>query len=72
MATLISYPCQNVRARQQAGELAGTVPSTLRGIVAQEGLQGLYKGLLPTLFHVTPNVCIVFLAYEFFAGAQTV
>ena len=64
---MITYPCQNIRARQQAGELANA-PKNLQTILKHEGFRGLYRGLLPTLVHVTPNVCIVFLAYEFFVG----
>jgi len=70
IATLITYPCQNLRARQQAGNSVASfnVPTTLKGVLKQEGLRGLYSGLFPTLIHVTPNICIVFLVYEFFVG----
>lgn len=72
IATLITYPCQNLRARKQAGELAiaANSPTTLTGVLGKEGYRGLYRGLVPTLIHVTPNVCIVFLAYEFFVGRK--
>jgi len=70
IATMITYPCQNLRARKQAGELATNVnsPTTIKGVIRKEGLFGLYRGLAPTLVHVTPNVCLVFLVYEFFVG----
>jgi solute carrier family 25 folate transporter 32 len=29
-----------------------------------EGVRGLYKGMTPYLFHVLPNICMVFLIYE--------
>ena len=61
MATLVTYPCQNLRARAQAGELAGKNATNFLGVLQNEGLRGLYRGLIPTLVHVTPNVCIVFL-----------
>ena len=72
VATLITYPCQNLRARKQAGELAmvANTPTTLGGVLRKEGLGGLYRGLAPTLLHVTPNVCIVFLVYEFIVGRK--
>lgn len=72
IATLITYPCQNLRARKQAGDLAIAAhsPTTLTNILQKEGFCGLYRGLVPTLIHVTPNVCIVFLAYEFFVGRK--
>ena len=70
MATLVTYPCQNLRARAQAGELAGKNATNFLGVLQNEGLRGLYRGLIPTLVHVTPNVCIVFLVYEFFVGKK--
>lgn len=72
IATLITYPCQNLRARKQAGDLAiaANSPTTLTNILQKEGFCGLYRGLVPTLIHVTPNVCIVFLAYEFLVGGK--
>ena len=30
-----------------------------------EGLRGLYKGLTPYMVHVMPNICLVFLIYEY-------
>lgn len=70
IATLITYPCQNLRARKQAGELATAVksPTTFMDVLRKEGLVGFYRGLAPTLIHVTPNVCVVFLVYELFMG----
>ena len=34
-------------------------------IVRYEGAGGLYKGLTPYLIHVMPNICLVFLTYEY-------
>jgi solute carrier family 25 folate transporter 32 len=71
VAAVATYPCQNLRSRQQAGELAGkNAPTTLKGIIVNEGVLGLYRGLLPTLVHVTPNVCVVFLVYEFLVNNE--
>ena len=50
-----------------AGELAPLNASTrLVQVLMEEGPSGLYRGLLPTLIHVTPNICVIFLVYEFF------
>ena len=45
--------------------MVANTPTTLPGVLSKEGFGGLYRGLAPTLLHVTPNVCIVFLVYEF-------
>lgn len=68
LATLVTYPCQNLRVRQQAGELAFNAPIKFGHVLKNEGFFGLYRGLVPTLIHVTPNICVVFLVYEFFVG----
>ena len=69
MAALVTYPCQNLRARQQAG-VQDSNQITVRSILQREGVRGLYRGLAPYLLHVVPNVCLVFLAYEAVAGTN--
>lgn len=39
------------------------VPFCLPGRL--EGVRGFYKGVSAYLVHVTPNICIVFLLYEY-------
>ncbi len=65
-AALLTYPCQNVRACQQAvtGPNGAAANVTAATILRQRGLRGLYAGLTPYLMHVVPNVCLVFLVYE--------
>ena len=65
IAGVTTYPYQVVRARlqdQQSAYLGAIhcVKTTLR----YEGVRGLYKGLVPYMAHVMPNICIVFLIYE--------
>jgi len=66
LASLATYPCQVVRTVMQ-DEHVGQTPTArqvVRDIVHQQGVRGLYRGLLPHLLHVTPNVCIIFTVYE--------
>ena len=65
IAAITTYPYQVVRARLQDQQ------STYRGAIdcvrttfRYEGVPGLYKGLVPYMLHVMPNICIVFLFYE--------
>ena len=65
VAAITTYPYQVVRARLQDQQ------STYRGAIdcvrttfRYEGVKGLYKGLVPYMLHVMPNICIVFLIYE--------
>jgi len=68
-ASLVTYPCQVVRTVLQNEPLApGAAPTLARDVVRtlikEEGIKGLYRGLVPHLLHVTPNVCIIFAVYE--------
>lgn len=65
-AALTTYPYQVVRARLQETDCkySGTV-DCVRKIIRFEGMMGLYKGLTPYLVHVMPNICLVFLTYEY-------
>jgi len=71
LASVLTYPCQNLRACQQAATTAEDAGrATLKRVLAREGLRGLYRGMTPYLMHVVPNVCVVFLIYEAIAGAK--
>lgn len=65
IAAVTTYPYQVVRARLQDKDSAyrGAV-QCVRQTLRYEGVHGLYKGLIPYMVHVMPNICIVFLIYE--------
>lgn len=64
-----TYPYQVVRARLQDQHRSYEgVMDVMRQTWRYEGLRGFYKGLTPYLFHVTPNICLVFLIYEKFTN----
>lgn len=63
VAALLTYPCQNVRACQQAATDAAVTMSAM-DIVRREGVRGLYRGVVPYLMHCVPNACLVFVVYE--------
>lgn len=65
LAASVTYPYQVVRARLQDQHvhyrgLIDVVKRTWR----YESYLGFYKGFSAYMFHVTPNVCIVFFVYE--------
>ena len=67
IAASVTYPYQVVRARLQdqhkQGAYRGSV-DCVRKTLRYEGVRGLYKGLVPYLCHVLPNICLVLLIYE--------
>jgi len=38
---------------------------TCKQIIQQEGLLGLYRGIVPEYYKVIPSISIVFMTYEF-------
>lgn len=67
----ITYPYQVIRARlqDQHREYKGSwdcISQTWR----YEGTRGFYKGLLPYLLHVMPNICLVLIIYEKFTDSN--
>jgi len=69
LASLVTYPCQVVRTvlQNEPSSLTGPRPlarHVARDLVTELGPRGLYRGLVPHLLHVTPNVCIIFAVYE--------
>ena len=68
IAAVTTYPYQVVRARlqDQQSEYKGAI-DCVQTTFRYEGVRGLYKGLVPYMVHVMPNICIVFLIYEKFS-----
>ncbi|XP_046363035.1 mitochondrial folate transporter/carrier-like isoform X1 [Haliotis rufescens] len=65
-AASTTYPYQVLRSRiQDQHREYGGIRDIIRQIFKYEGIRGLYKGLGVYLWHVTPNICIVFLLYEY-------
>lgn len=65
IAAAATYPYQVIRARlqDQYHSYSGTW-DCVRKTWRYESLRGFYKGLVPYLAHVTPNICLVMLIYE--------
>ena len=73
ISSLVVFPLDVVRRRMQvigSAHSSATIrknvgASTLMTeIMRQEGLKGLYRGIIPELLKVTPMVSITFCAYE--------
>merc|ERR1719427_1235359 len=71
-ASLVTYPCQVVRTVMQDGEVTQRPQArqVARQLVVEGGPRALYRGLVPHLLHVTPNVCIIFAVYEAVMGLR--
>ncbi|KAF9954117.1 hypothetical protein BGZ65_004233 [Modicella reniformis] len=69
-AQTVTYPLDVLRRRMQVTQMAGVsykYSSTWDGvkkIIRQEGVRGLYKGMVPNYLKVAPAISISFVAYE--------
>lgn len=65
IAAAATYPYQVVRARLQDHHhnYRGTL-DCIKQTWRYERMGGFYKGLMPYLVHVTPNICMVMLIWE--------
>jgi solute carrier family 25 folate transporter 32 len=64
-AAIVTYPFQLIRTRLQDHRTHyDGVKDVMRKTWIIEGAKGFYRGLMPYLIHVTPNICLVFLIYE--------
>lgn len=67
---LVSYPLSLVRTRLQAQEVPmdsskrDTMTKLLVRIWRNEGIRGMYRGLLPNIIKVVPAVSISYVVYE--------
>ena len=76
VATTVTYPLQVVRTRMQQSPERLTSAyrrtlSTVRAVLAREGVRGLYKGLGPNLLRVAPASATTFAVYEGVLAALT-
>ncbi|XP_062095232.1 probable envelope ADP,ATP carrier protein, chloroplastic [Humulus lupulus] len=66
LATLTCYPLDTVRRQMQMrGTPYRTVLDAIPGIVARDGLVGLYRGFLPNALKTLPNSSIRLTTYDF-------
>jgi solute carrier family 25 phosphate transporter 23/24/25/41 len=63
VAATTAYPLDMVKTRMTTDPRVGGVGETVRVIVRERGVTGLYRGLLPTLAHVAPSLAISFEVY---------
>ncbi|XP_052763903.1 mitochondrial folate transporter/carrier-like isoform X2 [Mya arenaria] len=72
IAATCTYPYQVLRSRLQEQHSTYTgVIDVVRKIFKYEGVRGFYKGIPVYLVHVTPNICIVFMIYEYVINWKT-
>ena len=65
IAQSICYPLDTIRRRQQlSGFSYASISTALTTIIKQEGINGLYKGMVPNAVKVVPNNAIRFAVYE--------
>jgi solute carrier family 25 phosphate transporter 23/24/25/41 len=70
IAQTCTYPFDVLRRRFQINTMSGmgyqykSIPDAVRVIVQQEGLKGLYKGIVPNLLKVAPSMAASWLSFE--------
>ena len=65
-ASLLVFPLDLVRRRQQISSGSPSVISVARSVIASDGFRGLYRGIVPELVKVVPAVAMNFYFYELF------
>jgi solute carrier family 25 phosphate transporter 23/24/25/41 len=70
VAQTCTYPFDVLRRRFQINTMSGmgyqykSLGDAIKVIVAQEGIRGLYKGLVPNLLKVAPSMAANWLSFE--------
>ncbi|KAK0708407.1 mitochondrial carrier domain-containing protein [Lasiosphaeris hirsuta] len=70
VAQTCTYPFDVLRRRFQINTMSGmgyqykSLPDAIRVIIAQEGVKGLYKGIVPNLLKVAPSMASSWLSFE--------
>ena len=65
-ASLIVFPLDLVRRRQQISSTPTSIPAVVKSVLAADGFKGLYRGIVPELVKVVPAVAMNFYFYELF------
>lgn len=72
VAQTCTYPFDVLRRRFQINTMSGmgyqykSIPDAVKVIVMQEGIKGLYKGIVPNLLKVAPSMASSWLSFEVF------
>jgi solute carrier family 25 protein 39/40 len=79
VAAILTHPFDVIKTRRQVFDLANTNPPTkstlamVSKIIQQDGIQGLYVGILPRCAKIAPSAAIMLTSYEvgkrFFHGS---
>ncbi|KAK4133984.1 mitochondrial carrier [Trichocladium antarcticum] len=70
VAQTCTYPFDVLRRRFQINTMSGmgyqykSIPDAVRVIIAEEGIRGMYKGIVPNLLKVAPSMASSWLSYE--------
>ncbi|XP_063934274.1 mitochondrial substrate carrier family protein B-like [Zophobas morio] len=72
VAQTVAYPLDLVRRRMQVRGIFCDLPFEYKGtlnavltIAREEGLAGLYRGLVPNYYKVVPSISVSYIVYEF-------
>lgn len=65
-ACFVTYPHEVVRSRMMdlRGDVGMSMVETVRLVLQEDGVKGLYRGLNVSLIRVVPNCCLTFCSYE--------
>ena len=64
MCAVITFPVDVIRRRMQVKQLLGEKVGFMKDLFKQDGMRGLYRGVVPEIFKVVPMVAITFSVYE--------
>jgi solute carrier family 25 thiamine pyrophosphate transporter 19 len=69
VATTVTYPFDLLRTRfaaQGSQKIYFSIGGAVRQIIRDEGVSGLYRGLLPSVIQIVPYMAITFASYQYF------
>lgn len=68
-ATVVTYPFDLLRTRfavQGNVKIYHSIAGALKGILKKEGVRGFYRGLVPSVLSIIPQMGMVFESHRFF------